>query len=190
MSKSAKFFMGLLFVLVLVSLTLNGLLLWQWWTFQQRAVQAMQKFNPVITEGLSQAIADMQAFEQSTVEFDIQVSQNIPINTEIPFNETLDVPINTTIPIDQQIATTVMIDPLQTGLEVPVDINVPVNIEVPVNMNIPITVDRTIPISTNVPLNMTVPISVKISETELAPYLERLRLTLESLQQTLSNLPQ
>lgn len=190
MSKSAKIFMGLLFVLVLLSLTLNGLLLWQWWTFQQQAMQAIQRFNPVINEGLSQAIADMQEFEQSTVEFNIEVSQNIPIDTEIPFNETLEVPINTTIPIQQQIATTIMIDPLQSGLEIPVDINVPVDIEVPVDMSIPITVDRTIPISTNIPLNMTVPISIKISETELAPYLERLRLALESLEQTLSNLPQ
>jgi len=186
MSKSAKFFMSLLFVLVLLSLTLNGLLLWQWWTFQQQAVQTIQEFNPVINQGLSQAIADMQEFEQSTVEFNIQISQNIPIDTEIPFNETLDVPINTTIPIEQQIATTIMIDPLQSGLEIPVDINVPVNMEIPVNMNIPITVDRTIPISTEVPLDMTVPISIKISETELAPYLERLRLSLESFEQSLA----
>jgi hypothetical protein len=188
MSKRARFSMGLLFVLVLLSLTLNGLLLWQWWTFQQQTVQTIQKFTPIINDSLSQAITDMQEFEQSTVEFNIQVSQNIPIETEIPFNETLDIPINTTIPIEQQIATTVMIDPLQTGLEIPIDINVPLTMEVPVNMNIPITINRTIPISTSIPFDLTVPISIKISETELAPYLQRLRTALESMAQTLSNI--
>ena len=188
MSKGAKITITVLFVLVLLSLGLNGLLIWQWWTFQQQAQATMQKIEPMIRGGLSQTIDDLESFEQSTLEFDIQIQQEFPVQVEIPFQETLEVPIQTTIPISQEIQTTIMIDPFQTGFTIPTDVSVPVDLEVPIDMNIPVSIDRTIPISTTVPLDLNVPIAIEVSETELAPYLERLRTGLASFEEALSTI--
>ncbi len=188
MSRSAKVIIFILFILVLLSLALNGLLLWQWWSFQQQVKAAIRDFEPIVGEALSQAITDLETFENSTIEFNVQVQQEFPVQVEIPFQETLDVPIQTTIPISQEIQTTILIDPLQTGLSIPTDVTVPVDLEVPINLTIPVSVDRTVPISTTVPIDFNVPLSIKISETELAPYIGRLRTGLISLNQTLSNL--
>ena len=79
MSRGAKITITILFILVLLSLGLNGLLLWQWWTFQQQTQQTIQKIQPIIVAGFSQAIEDLEAFEQSTIEFDIQVQQEFPV---------------------------------------------------------------------------------------------------------------
>jgi hypothetical protein len=150
--------------------------------------QTVRFFGPIAQETITQAITDVESFEQSTVEFDIQVKQEFPVQVKIPFQETLEVPIQTTIPISEEIQTTILIDPFQTGFTIPTDVTVPVDLEVPIDLNIPVTVDRTIPISTTIPVDLNVPIAVKISETELAPYIERLRVGLVSLKQTLSNL--
>lgn len=188
MPRSAKISIILLFVLVLLSLSLNGLLLWQWWRFQQRVEQTIENSKPIVQEALTQAISDLETFEQSTITADIHVQQEFPVQVEIPFRETIDVPIQTTIPISQEIKTTVFIDPLQTGLSIPTDVTVPVNLEVPIDLTVPVSIDRTIPISTTLPIDLNVPVAIKLSETELAPYLERLRTGLISFNQTLANL--
>jgi len=186
MTTGAKISIVILFILVLLSLGLNGYLIWQWQTFQQQTQHTVQEYQQMASEGLAQAVTDLESFEQSTIEFEIEVQQEFPIQVEIPFKETLEVPIQTTIPISQQIETTIMLDPFQAGLAIPTDIAVPVNLEFPIDLTIPVSIDRTIPISTAVPLDISVPIAIEISETELAPYLERLRLSLDSFEQSLS----
>lgn len=186
MSKGAKTLIALLFFLVLLSLALNGYLLWQWWTFQQQTRAAVTEIETTVSELVGQAVADLEAFENSTLEYEFEVRQDLPIEVEIPFNETMTVPIQTTIPISQQIETTVMIDPFQTGFEIPTDIVVPVDMEVPLDLSIPVTIERPIPISTTVSLDFDVPIAIEISETDLAPYLKQLRSGLSSLEDKLS----
>jgi hypothetical protein len=188
MSKGTKTAIIFLFILVLLSLGLNGWLLWQWWSFQQQAQEVIADVESIAQEAVSQAITDLESFENSTLEFDIQVQQEFPIQVEIPFNQTMEVPIQTTIPISQEIQTTILLDPFQAGLNIPTDITVPVDLEVPIDLNIPVSVDRTIPISTTIPLDLNVPLAIKISETELAPYLEKLRTGLVSLEEGFSNL--
>jgi hypothetical protein len=116
------------------------------------------------------------------------VQQEFPVQVEVPFNESLEVPIQATIPISQEIQTTILLDPFQAGLNIPTDVTVPVNLDVPIDLSIPVSIDRTIPISTSVPLDLNVPIAIQISDTELAPYLERLRAGLGSLEERLSAL--
>lgn len=186
MTRGAKISIVILFILVLLSLGLNGYLIWQWLTFQQQTQQTVQAYQTMASEGLAQAITDLESFEQATIQFEIEVQQEFPVQVEIPFQETIDVPIQTTIPINQEIQTTIMLDPFQAGLAIPTDITVPVEMEFPIDLTIPVSVDRTIPISTSVPLDLSVPIAIEIGETELAPYLERLRLSLESFEQSLS----
>jgi hypothetical protein len=188
MTRSAKIMITVLFVLVLLSLGLNGLLLWQWWSFQRRVEQTIQEVQPVLHEAISQAITDLEAFEQTPLEFDVKIDQEFPIETEISVNDSLEFPIQTTVPIKQDIETTVLLDPFQSGLEIPTDITVPVDIEVPLDLNVPVHIDESVPISTVIPVNLTVPLSIDVRETELGPYLQRLRQGLASFDQTLLDL--
>ncbi len=186
MSKTAKATLVLLFILVLLSLGLNGFLLWQWRSFQQQVVGLGQTTRTA----LSQAVADLDTFQGSTIQFELQANERIPIQAEIPLNQTLQVPIQTTIPITQNINTTVTVDIPELGVSLPLDVTVPLDIEVPVDLNVPVVIDQSVPISTTVPVNLKAPISIKISETELAGYVERLRAALISIEKALSDVAQ
>lgn len=186
MSRNGKIALILLFILVLISVGFNIFLYWQ----MSRLRQAGLGFVRDIRSGLPQAINEVEAFEKATIQYEVQVNQEFPVQTEIPFNETLDIPIQLTVPISQEIKTTVMIDPLNSGVSIPVEVNVPVNMEIPIDTSIPISIERTIPISTSVPLDFPVPLNIVVSETELAPYLARLRTGLIALDQVLAEVEQ
>jgi hypothetical protein len=186
MSKSAKALLVLLFILVLLSLGLNGFLLWQWRSFQQQVVGLGQTTRAA----LSQAVADLDTFQESTIQFELPVNERIPIQAEIPLSQTLQVPIQTTIPITQSINTTVTVDIPELGVSLPLDVTVPLDMQVPVDLNVPVTIDQSVPISTTVPISLEVPISIKISDTQLTGYLERLRVALESIEKALSSVGQ
>lgn len=188
MTRSAKIMIIVLFILVLLSLGLNGVLLWQWWSFQREVNQIIQKVQPALHEAISQAVDDLETFEQTPLEFDVKIDQEFPVETEILVNDSLEVPIQTTVPIQQDIETTVMLDPFQSGLEIPTDITVPVDIEIPLDLNVPVVINETVPISTVIPVNLTVPLSIDVKETELGSYLQRLRQGLISLDQALLDL--
>ncbi|MEW5959858.1 MAG: hypothetical protein AB1801_19200 [Chloroflexota bacterium] len=186
MSRESNATIIVLFILVLLSLALNGFLLWQWWTFQQQAQARLAEAQQTVTEMITKAVTDLEAFENSTLQFDIPLEQELPLQMQIPFDETIEVPIQTSIPISQEIKSTILLDPFQSGLKIPTDVTVPVQMEVPIDFSVPIALDRPLPISTTIPIELNVPIAIKISETELAPYLARLRQNLASLEKELS----
>lgn len=186
MSRAGKVTLVLLFIVVFLSLGLNGFLLWQWLSFMHQ----LEGLEQMGRTALSQAVIDLGTFQQSTIQFEVQVNQSVPIQAEVPFRETLEVPIHTTIPIKQEVNTTVFIEIPDADLKLPIDITIPVELEVPIDLSVPVSIDRTIPISTTVPLDLNVPISIEISETELGGYVERLRMGLVSLVQALSGAEQ
>lgn len=188
MSKGARLSIIILFILVLLSLGLNGWLLWQWWSFQQEVDQTVRDVQPALHEALSQAIADLETFQNSPVEFEFEIQQDFPIEMEIPVDETVEIPIQTTVPINQEIETTILLDPFQSGLAIPTDVVVPVDLEVPLDLNVAVKLDESFPISTTIPIDVTVPLSIDVQETELAPYLERLQAGLVSLDQMIADL--
>jgi hypothetical protein len=51
---------------------------------------------------------------------------------------------------------------------------------------VPVRIEESVPISTSVPISMNVQIALKISETDLAAYVERLKANLESIRKTLA----
>jgi hypothetical protein len=122
---------------------------------------------PQVGQGLDEAIAGLDSFRSSTIEFDVPINEDIPIETEIVLNRTLDVPIQTTFAIDQVVDTTITIaGPFDT--QIPLDVTVPVQLDVPVDLVIPFAINEVIPISAEVPVRLTVPIAVKVAGTELA----------------------
>ncbi len=184
MTKGGRIAIVLLFLLVLSSLAMNFWLYWQLQVNHQKAVGLVRQ----VRAGLPGAIDKLEAFEQSTITYKVNLQQEFPIQAEVPFNETFDVPIKLTVPISQTINTSVTIDPFGTGVGIPVDINVPVNLEVPIDTSVPIAIERTIPISTTVPLDLNVPLEIKMSETDLAGYVSQLRNGLASLDEMLAGL--
>jgi hypothetical protein len=188
MSKTAKVILVILFILVFLSLGLNVYLLWKLYSLEEQARTTARNVVPLLQASLGQTVTDLETFQESAIEFDVQVKQDFPLEVDVPFNETIEVPIQLTLPISQEINTTILLDPLQTGTGIPVDVTVPVDIEVPIDVTVPVEIDRTIPIATTIPLDLDVPVSIEIGDTELAGYIERLRDNLISFNTSLDQM--
>ncbi len=180
MPKSAKVSIFVLFVLVVLSLTLNGLIIWQLLMARQQVQRSAREIGTIIQESLDRTIADLENVEDTSIEFNVAVNQDFPIDTEIAFEETIEVPIQMTVPISQTIDTVIFIE-LVGGVEVPVDIAVPVNVEIPIDNTIRVPFARSIPISTTIPLSTEVPINIDVGESQVAGQIVRLRQDLTSL---------
>jgi hypothetical protein len=151
--------------------------------FQQQLVE----LEPTVSAGIDDAIAGLETFSSSTLEFDVAIDENLPIDAEIVIERTFTVPIKTSIPINESFETTIEVQG-PFGLTVPVDVTVPVDIDVPVDLEITLPVNETIPVETNVPVRLDVPIRVDIAETELAALADSLAAGLESFRDVLSGL--
>jgi hypothetical protein len=186
MTRSVKYSLIILFILVFFSIALNIYLLYYLTSLRRQALEVAREMGPVVQESLGLADAELETFQQSTIDFEIKIDQELPVQVEIPLNETLEIPIQTSVPISATIETTVMMDPFQAGLEIPVDINVPIDLELPVDVVVPIPISRTIPLSTSVPVKLDLPIAIKVSETPLVGYIEDIRTALASFNQWLN----
>ena len=173
--KALKASIIILFVLVFISLGLNWYLISQLLSARRQATELVQEFKPAAQNALSTVATELETFEESTIEFNVEIDQEFPVEVEIPINENVEIPITTTIPIKQEFETTILMDPLQTGFDIPVDVVVPVDVEVPIDVVVPISVERTIPISTSIPLKLDFPIAIEVSKTELVKYIEQIR---------------
>ena len=181
--KSLKVSIITLFILVFISLGLNLYLILQLVRVRQQAINTVQEFKPVAQNVLTEVDRELTEFQESTIAFNVDIKQDFPIQMAIPINEIVQIPISVTLPIQQEFETTIIMDPLQTGLEIPVDVVVPVDVEVPIDMIIPIEIDRTVPISTTIPLDLDLPIAIEVSDTDLADYIEQLRQGLAGAQE-------
>ncbi len=184
MSNRLKITLAILFTLVIISLGLNLFLIFQLMQTRRQLLQIVTDVKPALQETFDTVGQELETFQNSTLQFNIQIDQQVPINTDIPFNETVDVPVQVVIPVKEEIETTVMMDPFQAGLEIPVDIVVPIDMEFPIDQVVSFTVARTVPISATIPLSLTVPINIDINNTDLAPYVEQLREGLDTLEKT------
>ena len=154
-------------------------------------VQAFQQglagLSPVIGEGLDDAIAQLEAFGDSTIEFDVAVDETVAIDTTVVLDRDITVPIHESLPIQQTIETTITVDaPL--GLTIPVDVTVPIDLIVPIDLDIEIPVRATIPIVTEVPVHIEIPVRIEVRDTGLATLTDSLASSLTALQQVLAGL--
>lgn len=125
-------------------------------------------------------------FSDSTIAFDVNIDEVIPIDTEVVIKRTVDVPIKTSIPIKESFDTTIRIaTPLGA---VPLDVNVPVDIDVPIDLVVQIPIDETVPIKDEFPVKLDVPIAIDVRQTELANLTDSLAAGLRSLQDVLTGL--
>ena len=184
LSRGLKFTLGLLFALVLVSIGINLFLVWQLRQLRQQAIETIDRLEPQLETALDRTDARLEQFQQSTLTFDVEVDEVIPVQADVPFNETIEIPVQITIPIEEDFETIITVNAL--GAEIPVPIVVPVLMEFPIDEVVTVTVSRTIPLSTSVPLSLAVPVQIDISDTELAPYLQELRQGLDAVKETVN----
>jgi hypothetical protein len=103
---------------------------------------------------------------------DIRVNQVIPLELEVPINQTINVPIDTTYYLDTVIHTTVNLP-----LIGPQRIAVPIKEEIPLKLDLNIPVQLIIPLSIEYHLDEVLPIQVSLPPE-----------TLEAMEQTLLNI--
>jgi hypothetical protein len=118
---------------------------------------------------------EVAAARTDTIELEVPIKQQFPVNTTVQVQEDLVVPVDTTVNVDEQVRF-----PVATPFGNTV-ITFPVQATVPVSTTIPVTINETFPISTEVLIDMRLPISVPIDETPIGGYLEELQQRLEVL---------
>jgi hypothetical protein len=155
----------LLTVLTLLSLALNGAVIYGLMRAQQISLSTVADARAIVT-GVGDA----------TFSYTLEVRQEIPIATSIPFDEDVTVPIKTTIPIN----TTVVV-PIDLGITT-YDLEVPIRTIIPVNLEFTVPISKTVNIATTVPLEVDVPIEIPIADTPLVDYLEELDVALTQVE--------
>jgi prefoldin subunit 5 len=149
--------------------------------------EQLEELGPQVSAGIDEAISGLESFGSSTLSFEVNIDEQIPIATEVVIDRDVLVPIDTAIPINQTFDTTIEVEtPL--GFSVPVDVSVPVDIEVPIDLEVTIPVRETIPIEETFPVQLDIPIDVDVSETELAELTTSLVAGLESFRDVLNGL--
>ncbi len=148
--------------------------------------EQLTELAPEIEAGVDEAITGLRDFGESTLAFDVDIDEVIPIDTEVVIERTVEVPIKTEIPINQEIDTTIRIDTPFGGI--PLDITVPVDVVVPIDLTVDIPIDETVPVQDEFPVQFDVPIAIDVSETELKNLTDSLATGLESLQDILTSL--
>jgi hypothetical protein len=150
--------------------------------FQEQIVE----LSPQIQAGVDEAITGLREFGNSTIAFEVNIDEVIPIDTEVVLKRIVQVPIKTEIPINQEIDTTVRIDTPFGGI--PINITVPVDVIVPIDLVVDIPIDETVPIKDEFPVKLDVPIEIDVGQTELKNLTDSLATGLESLQDILTGL--
>lgn len=154
--------------LTLLSLAFNGVVVLEFLRLRRTAHRVVTDARSLVTD-----VAD------DTFSYTVEVDQEVPISTEIPFNETLSVPINTVIPI----STTVVV-PVNLGFRT-YELALPIQAVFPIDMEVTVPISEAVDITTVVPLKVDVPIEIAVSDTPLAGYLRDLNATLRRTEQQL-----
>ena len=149
--------------------------------FQEQLVA----LEPAVQAGLDEAIAELDIFSSSTLEFSIAIDETVEIDAEVVIERNIIVPINETLPINETIDTTIRVD-TRLGFEVPVDITVPVAVDVPIDLELDIPINETVPVQASVPVQLDVPITIDVADTELAVLAQSLSDGLASFRDVLS----
>ena len=150
--------------------------------FQEQLVA----LEPQVSAGVDEAISGLRDFGDSTIAFDVDIDEVIPVKTDIVLDRVFEVPIKTTIPIKESFDTTIRVStPLGS---IPLDVTVPVDVDVPVDLVVEIPINETVEIDEEFPIQLDVPIAIEVRETELASLTDSLAAGLESLQDVLTGL--
>ncbi len=157
--------------MVVLSLTLNALI-----------IVTLLWVRDIALEEVADARSLVNGIRNTTFSHTIEVSQDIPVKTSVPFEEEVLVPVNTTIPLNTNVIVPIDLGPLGTY-----DIDIPIRAAIPINLEVAVPIKETIEIDTTVPLELTVPIEISVSETSLNEQLDKQDRALDRIEQRLQN---
>jgi hypothetical protein len=166
MKKGWVIVLVLLSALTLVSLALNGVVIY-----------GLFRANKVALATVVSARAILGGVRDGTFSYTLTVDQDMPISASVPVNHEVSVPIHTTLPISSVVDV-----PVDAGLLGTFDVEVPVQTIVPVDLEVAVPVSETVEIATTVSLNTRVPIEIPIADTSLGTYLEEIDAALEEVE--------
>lgn len=147
----------------------------------------ISELAPNVSAGLDEAIAGLESFGKSAVEFNVPIDEDVQFETDVVIDREVKVPIKTTLPINESFDTTIKVaGPF--GIDIPLDVTVPVDVDVPIDLTVTIPINETIPIDANVPVKLDLPISIDVSQTQLAELSKALAAGLRSFQEVLAGL--
>lgn len=106
----------------------------------------------------------------------VKVDQVLPLDIEIPINQTINVPIDTTYAIDTVVHTTISLP-----LIGPQRIAIPIREDIPLKLDLDLPIELTIPISIEYHLDAVLPVKVSLPPETL----ETLEKTLQALEASL-----
>ena len=170
MKKGHTFLLILLTLLTLLSLALNGVVIYGLLQAQEIALSTVANARAALT-----GIGD------DTFSYTFEVDKEIPVAASVPFNEEITVPVQTTVPI----STTVVV-PINLGIRT-YDLAVPIRTLVPIDLEFTVPISRTVNVATTVPLDLEVPIEIPIADTPIVGYLEDLDADLGELEEKLAD---
>jgi MFS family permease len=150
-------------------------------------VETVNDLGPSIDEGLDQAVAGLEEFGASKIEFNVPIDQTISISETFELKRTVSVPIQTSIPINEEVETTVVVNG-PFGVDIPIDLTVPIDIDVPIDLTVDIPIDESVPIDVDVPVKLDVPITIDVEGTELEALTTALTEGLRAFQDGLGSL--
>ncbi|MCP4536286.1 MAG: hypothetical protein GY832_03995 [Chloroflexi bacterium] len=183
MNKIYTIALVLLTVLTLLSLTLNGVIIFGLMQAQEIAMDVRQTALNTVDDARS----IVSGVGDDTFAYTLEVEQIIPIEASVPFDEVVVIPVNTVIPID-----TTVIVPIDLGITT-YDLDVPIQTIVPVDLEFAVPISQTVDIATTVLLDVDVPIAIPLNETPLVDYMDeldaglgRLKVDLEQLEEKLA----
>jgi len=146
-----------LVVLTLLSLAFNGVV-----------ILGLLRARQIALATVTDARATVIGVGDDTLSYTLEVKQEIPIVTSIPFDEDVIVPIRTTIPV----STTIVV-PVNLGIPT-YDLEIPIRTTIPVDLEVVVPISKTVHVATTVALDVDVPIEIPIADTPLVGYLEEL----------------
>lgn len=152
----------LLWFLVILSLALNGVLIYTFFEVRQSVLNTVASLQNTVVEWRDEPIV-----------IPVKVDQQIPFQATIPISETLTVPLNFDYPLSTVVHTSVRI-PLVGEQEVafPIDTIIPVHytLETPIQVSVPISMSyhlqTEIPVAVEIPQAWLDQISAILEETE------------------------
>jgi len=178
MNKLYAIALVLLAMLTLVSLALNGVVIYGLLQAQRIALDAQQ----AALQTVSDARDIVSGIGDDTFSYTLEVKQQVPIAASVPFNEVVTIPINTVVPID----TTVVV-PVDLGFTT-YDLELPIQTIIPVDLEFDVPINKTVDIATTVLLDVDVPIEIPLAETPLLGYIQEMDAGLARLEDSLDQL--
>jgi hypothetical protein len=158
---------GVALALGLLSLALNGLLIYSLLDVRRQAV-----------DKLDTVIASFDNMEGKGFHYEYHFEEEIPFSGDIPFKQDMifpfegDFPINTTVEV-----------PINAGMLGTFVVEVPIDTSFYIETEVPVHVDQTVHVSTSIPVDMTIPIDIKPDDPAIQNLLSQVKDWLEELRE-------